>query len=578
MRKEKERKIFLEVFTKHGENLLCSVIHSVTMHLIVILSFPTENHEYCGSKGGKMMDGGAFLVCKCCKVGTNALSLSEETVYYELKTWIMEKTIRDYLFMCFLFVSMGLFAQNDRKTFDLNGNVKVCVSSAADNGYVLPSLRAEFSEDGKLIKLGGFDMTKDNGSYSIERDKEGRIVRVEFQAGDAERVNRISYDAEGRVAEVKNYDVNIDTDEEMLNNRMVRTYDSKGLPAKETYYNEDGNEMAVYTYTYKKVDENGNWVVRLVSEPSQALEGAEETRELTAEAVAEEPAANAQQSVTADFSNDLDKAMAANRSAKKSAKSIAQEIVLALLFVLLFGHSLFELYIKKPKLVKLQANTPPANWDEQQEIALIQKLDEVVDQNCTSFAPLGYDYSVPTTRQQLKNIKEAMFQVAETQLCNPDVVAHYNEKVDALNALEKRTFGGSKAYLIVGGIIVAIIAVVRMCDGAILQGLFYFLFSFGAYWLGSQRHTYQLMALELKGSRGAGFLTALLGGIFAFMGSGKTYITTYLNELGQPVAQDEDNSEHVMYPALGLILIAVIGMFMPFVGLVNYVRFYIIHR
>ena len=490
----------------------------------------------------------------------------------------MGKAIKNCLLLCFLFVSIGLFAQNDRKTFDLYGNVKVCVSSAADNGYVLPSLRAEFSEEGKLLKLGGFDMTKDNGSYAIERDKEGRIVRVEFQAGDAERINRISYDADGRVAEVKIYDVNIDTDEEMLCARMVRAYDSKGLPTKETYYNEDGKENAVYTYTYKKVDGDGNWVTRLVSEPSQGLENAEETRELAAGAVSEESKADAQPSVTADFGNDLDKAIATKKSAKQSTKSKVQDICILLLFVLLFVHTLYELYFKKPKLVKLQVSTPPANWDKQKEISLIQNLDEVIDQNCTSFAPLGYDYSAPTTRKQLKNIKEAMLQVAETPLCSPDVVAHYNEKVDSLHDLEKRTFGGSKTYLIVGGIVVAIIAVLRMCDGEILQGLFYFLFSFGAYWLGSQRPIYQLMAQELKGSKGAGCLTAVLGGIFAFMGSSKTYITTYMNERGEPVAQDEDNSEHVMYPALGLIAIAAIGMFMPFVGLINYVRFYIIHR
>ena len=73
-------------------------------------------------------------------------------------------------------------------------------------------------------------------------------------------------------------------------------------------------------------------------------------------------------------------------------------------------------------------------------------------------------------------------------------------------------------------------------------------------------------------------MAALLGGLFAFASSGTTWITTYYNELGQPVASDEDNSEHVMYPALALLGIVALALFMPFVGLVNYIRFYIIHR
>ncbi len=481
-----------------------------------------------------------------------------------------------------LVVCANLLAQNDRKTFDLNGKVTCCVPTAPDYGFVLPSLRAEFSEDGKLIRLNGFDIDKENGSYAVGRDKEGRIVRVGYQVGDGERVNVLAYDAEGRVSEVLIYDVNIDTDAEVLDCRLVRKYDAKGLPVKETYYNEDGSERAAYSYSYVVVDDEGNWTKRLVSEPSQNIGNEEDTRELTTSAngtVSEKAEkTGSQQSVTAGFGNELDQAIASKKAANKTASSKVQDIVLVALFALLFAHSVFELYIKKPKLVKLEAKTPPADWDEAKEIALAERLEDALEQNVTSFASIGCDLKAPTTRQQMVNIKAALQAVADVQPCNPDVVARYNEVLEAMGKSEKRAFGGSKTYLIVGGVVVAIIAILRMCDGEKLQGAFYFLFSFGAYWLGSQRHTYQLMAQELKGSNGKGALTALLGGIFAFMGSGKTYITTYMNEQGRPIAQDEDNSEHVMYPVLGLLLIAAMGMVMPFVGLVNYVRFYIIHR
>ena len=108
--------------------------------------------------------------------------------------------------------------------------------------------------------------------------------------------------------------------------------------------------------------------------------------------------------------------------------------------------------------------------------------------------------------------------------------------------------------------------------------LVYFLFSFGAYWLGSQRPLYQLLGSEIKGGNRAGCMTSLIGSIFCFMGSGRTWITRYYDEIGRKVREEEDNSEHVMFPLLGLFGLFALGIFMPIVGLINYIRFYIINR
>lgn len=198
-----------------------------------------------------------------------------------------------FLVICLMFAAIcPSFAQNDRNTFDLKGNIRLCVPTVSDYGFVLPSLRAEFSEEGTLISLDGMNMTKENGSYSITRDDNQRIVRLEFSAGDADRINTFAYDATGRITEVKNYFLNIDTDAEELDTRMVRSYDSNGLPVRETYYNQDGSERATFSYTYKDTDAEGNWTKRTVSEPTMGLDNETETRQLSS-ANAEGQAADA---------------------------------------------------------------------------------------------------------------------------------------------------------------------------------------------------------------------------------------------------------------------------------------------
>ena len=478
--------------------------------------------------------------------------------------------------MCFC--PLSVYSQDDRRSFDVCEGVSVVVPSAADYGFVLPSLRAEFSKEGTLIRLGGFDMTQENGSYHADRDDSNRIVRLEFSAGDATRINLFSYDSDGRICEVKDCYVNEDTEENVLDTRMVRAYDNSGLPVKETYYNEDGSLRAEYTYKYMKVDDDGNWLSRTVTEPSQGITDEEESRQIIYTGASGQASA-ADKAVTEVIDSDIDKAVATHREANKGKHISPFEIILGLLFIALFAHSIYVLYVRKPSLLPLSPDSRLSQEESSQENEALNHLWEVYMQNSTPIPGDSEGLSVPTTRKQMDNIRCALQQVAELRPCSQKLIDGYNEILRNVNELECRQFSGSKWYLWVGGIVVAIVAGIRIFgDGQPIQGIVYFLFSFGAYWFGSQRPLYQLLGSEIKGGNRAGCMTSLIGSIFCFMGSGRTWITRYYDEIGRKVREEEDNSEHVMFPLLGLFGLFALGVFMPIVGLINYIRFYIINR
>lgn len=472
---------------------------------------------------------------------------------------------------------LNLFAQDDRATFDLKGDVRQCIPSVPDNGFVLPSLRAEFSEKGTLVRLGGMDMTVENGSYTVKRDAAKRIVRLEFSAGDADRINTFSYDGQGRISEVKDWYVNIDTDEETLDSRMVRTYNAEGFPARETYYNEDGSERAVYTYSYGKTDASGNWLTRTVSEPTQGISGETETRELSVEAMTEEKASDATgKSLTSSYDDELSAALSAKKSAGKSAGGWFWTLLWGALFLSLFVHTIYVLYVKKPEFAVLPV-TGDADTDEEERLA--DMLYSTVESNVTSLQPVGVDDAIPTTRKQMENIKDAMRRVRDASPRGARVVETYNTAVEMVADCERRVFAGSNMYRILGLVVVGVIAVLRIGDGGVLQGIAYFLFSFGAYWLGSRRQLYRVIAAGLRNPSGVTTTSSAIMAVFGFMASSRTYITQYYqNGREIPELRDEDNSEHVMFGVLGFIALVALGLFMPFVGLFNYLRFYVIGR
>ena len=139
----------------------------------------------------------------------------------------------------------------------------------------------EFSSTGKLLKMNGASAADcNNGSFSIKRNVMGQISQISFVVGDGTTILALLYDTKGKVREVKTYYENEDTGAKVLDGKMVRTYNEKGLPSKEVFYTARGKVKAIYTYRYTKVDGNGNWIERYATAPAEGVKNEQETREI----------------------------------------------------------------------------------------------------------------------------------------------------------------------------------------------------------------------------------------------------------------------------------------------------------
>lgn len=183
------------------------------------------------------------------------------------------------LMMIFLLTGMVGFAQSDLPTFDLNGNVRSCEGTSIKGMEALSFL--EFSSTGKLLKMNGASAADcNNGSFSIKRNVMGQISQISFVVGDGTTILALLYDTKGKVREVKTYYENEDTGAKVLDGKMVRTYNEKGLPSKEVFYTARGKVKTIYTYRYTKVDGNGNWIERYATAPAEGVKNEQETREI----------------------------------------------------------------------------------------------------------------------------------------------------------------------------------------------------------------------------------------------------------------------------------------------------------
>ncbi|MBR4438291.1 MAG: hypothetical protein IKS79_04205 [Bacteroidales bacterium] len=182
-----------------------------------------------------------------------------------------------------LFTVCESYAQNvgDKATFDLKGNVASVYSSVAESSNTALTVLAEFSPNGKLKSIGGMNLTKDqNGSYEITRNAKGQIVSITSVEGDDFKKVSYRYNNTGQVVGYSVVYINGDTDAETLAWTVTRKFGTNGQVISEDFKGSDGTTMH-YTYTYSKIDGQGNWTERLVSETSQNIRNQKETREIT---------------------------------------------------------------------------------------------------------------------------------------------------------------------------------------------------------------------------------------------------------------------------------------------------------
>lgn len=477
-----------------------------------------------------------------------------------------------------------LAAQNDRSAFGLKGNVTSVTPNDVNQAYAIDNRALSFSETGKLLKI--------NGEADVfERDKKGRLTKIYFDDGCSMGYDTLIYDNQGRIAQVSSF-VYVETGYDTETGEEVGGMDVEGGNAK-YYYDADGKVSKVVVYnaydsttntvnfSYRKVDDSGNWVERVVNCPNLGFNNQVEKRTLS---YTEEVDAVAASDATMDATQTgLDEGLAPKQSKKIPFWDafFGFLLIAALLFMIVY--MVYILLIRDRKLLpktvedfkayRRELGLPEESSDIENDS--ISPLFEDVYHNLTQVRTGGEVEQYFTTKEQIEGLRSALVQTLETAPTHPGCIDLYNEMLADYKAFTKRQFMGSKPYLIIGGIIT-----VLMTIGGGLMALPFMLLNICGYYFASQETQFMINAKELKeagSSNNSKLMTVLIAMGIGVLFSGQTYKTVTKWSDGT-TSTDYDNSEHLVAFILGMIIIAVLAFFMFAVALVNFVRNYLIYK
>lgn len=478
----------------------------------------------------------------------------------------------------------SLSAQDDRATFGLKGNVTSVTPNYENQTFAIDNRALSFSETGKLLKINGeTDM--------FERDKKGRITKLFFDDGCSISYDTLMYDNKGRITQVRSF-VYVETGYDSETGETVGGMDVEGGNAK-YYYDADGKVSKIVVYNaydsttntvnffYRKVDDSGNWVERVVNCPNLGLNNQVEKRTLS---YTEEADAAATSDATMDATQmGSDEGLAPKQSKKISFWDAFFGFLLLAALLFMIVYMVYILLIRDRKLLpktvedfkayRRELGLPAESSDVENES--ISPLFEDVYHNLTQVRTGGEVEQYFTTKEQIEGLRSALVQTLETAPTQPACVDLYNEMLADYKASTKRQFMGSKPYLIVGGVIT-----VLMTIGGGLMALPFMLLNICGYYFASQETQFMINAKELKeaGSTGKSkLMTILLTMGVGVLFSGQTYKTVTKWSDGT-TSTDYDNSEHLVAFILGMIIIVVLAFFMFVVALVNFIRNYLIYR
>lgn len=189
-------------------------------------------------------------------------------------------------------------------------------------------------------------------------------------------------------------------------------------------------------------------------------------------------------------------------------------------------------------------------------------------------------YNFPIGKKAAYHAKEVLDDVYANHLPVDGEAAEELRKVSIVtNESFKRTFAGSKLFLIIT-IVVAAGACYLNKDAT---ALLYFIPSCIMYYLSCRTPNYILMEKDLKamktGKASNGIMNGVLAGIFGLAATAPVYVEVTKNRnTGEVIDTTEDHSMTWIAMAISLILFIVLAYAMVFVGILNYLRNYVLRK
>ena len=229
---------------------------------------------------------------------------------------------------------------------------------------------------------------------------------------------------------------------------------------------------------------------------------------------------------------------------------------------------------------------------------------------------IEFGYAAPEDNDYVKNALESLYYHEFSPLCEPgetpgpetvrypvgkkaayhakevldDIYANHlpvdgeaesllNRVAVVTNDAFKRSFAGSKAFLVVA-VIIAAIACFLNKDAT---PLIYFGLSCILYWFASRTPNYILVEKDLKaaktGKESKNFMTGAIAGILGLAATAPVYVkVTKDRNTGEVLDREEDHSMTWIAMAFSVVLFIVIAYLMLFVGIFNYLRNYVFRK
>lgn len=255
-------------------------------------------------------------------------------------------------------------------------------------------------------------------------------------------------------------------------------------------------------------------------------------------------------------------------------------IVFGVLYVAMICHMVFELFIRR-RPYKKEGYTKADMVAARKEAGLPEEAtdeDNLRINSCIASFPIGWkavdDMAVPTTKKNMTDGEKCIVEAISLMPTKDEYLAAINDGINTLEANWKRQFNGS-VRLIVLTIIVA--GAIGYLSGSIIKVIPFFLISLGVYYMASLTPTFMLNKIALQGKDNKSFFGGMIAGVFAFIGSAKT-ITTVTKYTDGTKDVDEDHSQHLVFLALGLIILCMIAIFVSIWAIFSYLRNYLLYK
>ena len=186
----------------------------------------------------------------------------------------------------------------------------------------------------------------------------------------------------------------------------------------------------------------------------------------------------------------------------------------------------------------------------------------------------GREIKIPYCRKDVVRSYAAAEEIMKLAPTDPELIDAFNEFSHDLNESMRRSFDGSKTFMIISlaiGLIFGFAANAWPFFGMIAVSSI-------IYWLSSQTTLWMDVRQELKGKGGRrSFMTRLIGGLFGAAATATTYkvITEYSDG---SKTEETDNSNFWMSFIFAIVVMFFLAVFMFFVAAINYLRNYIFYR